>query len=152
MRARLGETTRRRMLWLGLTIGALGGTAKALALLSRTYIAFFDWDSAVVTSRAREIMVEAARDFVRDAAVPFIHVVGASDGDDELRAFALGFQRANAIAAILRNAGIPGDKLIISSTGNQRPLVPGRGREPQNRSVILIFRRSAARAEREVGP
>ncbi len=95
-------------------------------------------------------MLEAARNYPRTAAgydgyepLPFMHVVGASDGDDDLRAFALGFQRANAIAAMLRNAGVPAEKLIVSSIGNQRPLVPGRGREPQNRNVILIFNRNA---------
>ena len=50
--------------------------------------------------------------------------------------------RAESIASVFQEFGIPADKLSVHDYGDRRPLVPSTDRtEPQNRRVELLFKK-----------
>ena len=108
---------------------------------ARTYLVFFDWDSADLTDRARQIIAEAARNSTR-VQTTRIEVQGNAD-----RAGAppynqtLSLHRAQTVAAELVRHGVPHDQIDIQAFGDTRPLVPTAPgvREPQNRRVEIIL-------------
>ncbi|WP_431268180.1 OmpA family protein [Dankookia sp. P2] len=109
---------------------------------ARTYLVFFDWDRADLTSRAREIIAEAASNAGRVQATR-IEVAGHADrSGTPAYNQRLSQRRADAVAAELVARGISRNEISVSAYGESRPLVPTADgvREPQNRRVEIVLR------------
>jgi outer membrane protein OmpA-like peptidoglycan-associated protein len=112
------------------------------AAASRSYIVFFDWDKAVLTDRARQIVSEAAMNS-KKVQVTTIEVNGYTDtsGTPQYNQ-GLSVRRAQAVAAELVKDGVPQSAISIHGFGETHPLVPTgpNVREPQNRRVEIILK------------
>jgi OOP family OmpA-OmpF porin len=113
-----------------------------VAVPSRTYLVFFDWDRADLTDRARQIVAEAAQASTR---VQFtrIEVQGNADrSGTPAYNQGLSLRRAQTVAAELVRRGVQKSVIDIQAFGDTRPLVPTAPgvREPQNRRVEIILR------------
>jgi len=110
--------------------------------VNRTYLVFFDWDRADLTSRARAIVNEAAQATTR-VAVTRIEVAGHTDtsGTPQYNQ-GLSNRRAQVVAAELVRLGVPREAITTQAFGESRPLVQtAEGvREPQNRRVEIVLR------------
>ena len=109
---------------------------------ARTYLVFFDWDRADLTTRAREIIAEAAQNSTR-VQTTRIEVAGHADrsGTPQYNQ-RLSQRRADAVAAELVRQGVSRAAISITAFGETRPLVPTADgvREPQNRRVEIVLR------------
>jgi OOP family OmpA-OmpF porin len=114
----------------------------AMPAPARTYLVFFDWDRADLTTRAREIIGEAAQNSRRVQATR-IEVAGHADrsGTPQYNQ-RLSQRRADAVAAELVTRGIGRNEISVTAFGESRPLVPTADgvREPQNRRVEIVLR------------
>jgi len=110
--------------------------------VSRSYLVFFDWDKAVLTDRARQIVAEAAANSTK-VQYTRIEVNGYTDtsGTPKYNQ-GLSVRRAQSVAAELVKDGVPKAAISIQGFGETHLLVPtGAGvREPQNRRVEIIIR------------
>jgi outer membrane protein OmpA-like peptidoglycan-associated protein/outer membrane protein W len=108
---------------------------------AKTYLVFFDWDKAVLTPRATQIIAEAASDS-KTTSVTTIAVNGYTDtsGTPNYN-LGLSVRRAKAVEAQLVADGVPESEIETHGYGETHLLVPtGPGvREPQNRRVEIIF-------------
>ena len=109
---------------------------------ARTYLVFFDWDRADLTTRARAIINEAAQATTR-IAVTRIEVSGNTDrsGTPQYN-LGLSQRRASNVAAELVRLGVPRAAITTQAYGESRPLVQTANgvREPQNRRVEIVLR------------
>ncbi len=109
---------------------------------ARTYLVFFDWNRADLTSRAREIIGEAAQNARRVSATR-IEVAGHADrsGTPQYNQ-RLSQRRAEVVASELVARGISREEIGVTAFGESRPLVPTADgvREPQNRRVEIVLR------------
>jgi outer membrane protein OmpA-like peptidoglycan-associated protein len=110
--------------------------------VSRSYLVFFDWDKADLTTRARQIVSEAAANSTK-VQYTRLEVNGYTDtsGTPQYNQ-GLSVRRAQAVAAELVKDGVPKSAISIQGFGETHPLVPtGPGvREPQNRRVEIIIK------------
>ena len=109
---------------------------------ARTYLVFFDWDRADLTSRARQIVSEAAQASTH-VQTTRIEVQGNADrSGTPAYNQTLSLHRAQTVAAELVRLGVPRTAIDIQAFGDTRPLVPTAPgvREPQNRRVAIILR------------
>ena len=113
---------------------------------ARSYLVFFDWNQYALTSRARQIVVEAAH------ASTYVHttrinVNGYTDSSaapgpaGQKYNYALSVKRARSVEAELIRNGVPASEIVIRGYGDSNPLVPTgpNTREPQNRRVEIIL-------------
>lgn len=110
--------------------------------VSRSYLVFFDWDKAVLTERARQIVGEAAANSTK-VQYTRLEVNGYTDTSGTARYNqGLSVRRAQAVAAELVKDGVPKSAISIQGFGETHLLVPtGQGvREPQNRRVEIVIR------------
>ena len=109
---------------------------------SRSYLVFFDWDKAILSDRARQIIKDAA-DNSSKVQYTRIEVNGYTDtsGTKQYNQ-GLSVRRAQAVQAELVRNGVPANAITIQGFGDTKLLVPtGPGvREPQNRRVEIIIR------------
>ncbi len=109
---------------------------------ARSYLVFFDWDKATLTTRAQQIIKEAADNSTK-VSYTRIEVNGYTDtsGTPQYNQ-GLSMRRAQAVAAELVKDGVPQSAIAIQGFGETHLLVPtGPGvREPQNRRVEIIIR------------
>jgi outer membrane protein OmpA-like peptidoglycan-associated protein len=109
---------------------------------ARSYLVFFDWDKATLTTRAQQIIREAADNSTK-VKYTRIEVNGYTDtsGTPQYNQ-GLSVRRAQAVAAELVKDGVPQGAISIQGFGETHLLVPtGPGvREPQNRRVEIIIR------------
>jgi outer membrane protein OmpA-like peptidoglycan-associated protein len=108
----------------------------------RTYLVFFDWDRADLTTRARQI-VAAAADASTHVQTTRIEVNGYTDlSGTELYNKRLSIRRAQTVQTELVHDGVPANEISIHGYGESNPLVPtAKGvREPQNRRVEIILK------------
>jgi OOP family OmpA-OmpF porin len=108
---------------------------------ARTYLVFFDWDRSDLTTRARQIIGEAAQASTR-VATTRIEVDGHADKSGTATYNqGLSNRRAQAVAGELVRLGVPRTAIDIKAFGDTRPLVPTAAgvREPQNRRVEIIM-------------
>jgi outer membrane protein OmpA-like peptidoglycan-associated protein len=112
-----------------------------VAAPARSYLVFFDWDKAILTERARQIIREAADNSTK-VQYTRIEVNGYTDtsGTPQYNQ-GLSIRRAQAVAAELVRDGVPRQSITIQGFGETHLLVPtGPGvREPQNRRVEIII-------------
>ena len=109
---------------------------------SRSYLVFFDWDRAELTTRARQIVAEAATASTR-VRTTRIEVQGNADrSGTPAYNQGLSLRRARAVAAELVRHGVPQGEISVQGFGDTRPLVATAAgvREPQNRRVEIILR------------
>ena len=109
---------------------------------ARSYQVFFDWVTATLTNRARQVIAEAASAWSR-VATTRIETNGYTDSSGSARRNqALSIRRAEAVAAELVRHGVAKTAISIHGFGETRLLVAtGPGvREPQNRRVEIIIR------------
>ncbi|MGI3777488.1 MAG: OmpA family protein [Janthinobacterium lividum] len=108
---------------------------------ARTYLVFFDWDRADLTTRARQIISEAAQASTR-VHTTRIEVNGYTDlSGTPAYNQRLSVRRAESVQAELVRDGVPKSEIGIHGFGETNPLVPtAQGvREPQNRRVEIIL-------------
>ena len=116
-------------------------TPKKAAAAPDQYLLFFDWDSAVLDSQARQIVRTAAEN-ARRADVKSIILIGHADKSGPTAYNQrLSIRRANSVADELGRMGFPADSVLTSGRGETEPLVPTADgvREPQNRRVNILF-------------
>ncbi len=108
----------------------------------RTYLVFFDFDSAQLTQRARDIVAEAVQASARIQHTR-IEVAGNADAaGSSAYNQAISQRRADVVAAEMMRWGVPRSVIDIHAYGDTRPLVPTAAgvREPQNRRVEITYR------------
>ncbi len=108
---------------------------------ARSYLVFFDWNSAALTANARRIIAAAAENSTRIHTTR-IDVSGHADrSGTEAYNQALSKRRAQAVAAELVRRGVPRNEIAISAFGDTEPLVPTAPgvREAQNRRVRIVL-------------
>jgi outer membrane protein OmpA-like peptidoglycan-associated protein len=108
---------------------------------ARSYLVFFDWDSAALTARAQQIIADAAKNSTAVKATK-IDVAGHADKSGTASYNqTLSLKRANNVAAELVRLGVPKTAISISAFGDTKPLVPTAAgvREPQNRRVEIVL-------------
>lgn len=109
---------------------------------ARTYLVFFDWDRADLTSRAKQIIKEAALASTKTQLTK-IQVNGYTDlSGTAAYNQRLSVRRAEAVAKELVADGVPRAVISMEGFGETNPLVPtAKGvREPQNRRVEIILK------------
>jgi len=117
-------------------------TASAPAPPARTYLVFFDWNSAELSPRAHEIIAEAVRNSSR-LTYTRIEVTGSADRTGTERANqAISLRRARVVAAELERFGVPSAEIDIHAVGDTQlpvPTAPG-VRLRENRRVEIVYR------------
>ncbi|MCT6880312.1 MAG: OmpA family protein [Commensalibacter sp.] len=115
---------------------------------ARTYLVFFDWDRYTLTSRAREIVAQAAQASTH-VQTTRIEVNGYTDNSaahpgprGQRYNMGLSIKRARSVKAELIRNGVPASAIDIHGYGESNPLVKTgpNTREPQNRRVEIILR------------
>lgn len=116
--------------------------------VARTYLIFFDWDRSDLTSRAREIVAQAAQASTHVQTTQ-VEVSGYTDNSaihpgprGEKYNLGLSLRRANSVKSALVQDGIPVTSISIHGYGESHPLVATgpNTREPQNRRVEIVLR------------
>jgi len=108
---------------------------------TRTYLVFFDWDRSDLTTRARQIIAEAAT-ASSQVQTTQIDVNGYTDlSGSAAYNKQLSVRRAESVAAELVRDGVSEDDIVMKGFGESNPLVPtAKGvRDPQNRRVEIIL-------------
>ncbi len=117
-------------------------TPEAASPVARSYMVFFDWDRANLTTRARQIVAEAASASTR-VQVTRIEVAGHADRSGSERFnMGLSIRRAQAVADELMRDGVARELITTRGFGERQPLVTTADgvREPQNRRVEIVLR------------
>ncbi|WP_235961903.1 OmpA family protein [Falsiroseomonas selenitidurans] len=115
--------------------------AAAPAPVTRSFIVYFGLNSAGLTTRAREIVTEAA--IAARSGTTRIDVSGHTDRSGTPAANRrLSQRRAQAVASELRRQGIAASDITITALGETQPAIPTRNgvREPRNRRVEIVVR------------
>ena len=103
-------------------------------------LVFFDWNSAVVAPGGREIIGQAANTYRAGSPVT-LQVTGFTDtsGSPDYNQ-RLSERRANAVAGVLVQDGVPQNALMVTGRGENdlRVPTPDGVREPQNRRVEIV--------------
>jgi hypothetical protein len=104
------------------------------------YLVFFDWNSAVVSPSGREVIGLAANAYRTGSPVTlqvtgFTDTSGSADYNQQLSV-----RRANAVATVLVQDGVPQNALAVTGRGQNdlRVPTPDGVREPQNRRVEIV--------------
>ena len=109
---------------------------------AQTYLVFFDWDRAVLTDRARQIVHDAA-EASQHAANVRIEVNGNTDtSGTPTYNRELSLRRARVVAAELVKDGVAREAIAIQGFGDTHLLVPTAAgvREPRNRRVEIMIK------------
>ncbi len=109
--------------------------------ITRSYLVFFDWDRADLTSRARQIISEAAANAAK-VHVTRIDVSGHADASGTAAYNQrLSLRRADNVAAELVRLGVARSEISVMAFGDTHLLVPTAPgvREPQNRRVEIVL-------------
>ena len=136
--------------------GAISALALVLAVaapatpghsLSRTFLCFFEYDSASPTPRCQEIVLELYQQWAegyRTNPGLRIEIQGHADAEEDARKIAprLSTERAYAVAALFRQLGVPESAFMLRVYSADRMLTPTErdGPRSQNRRVELILR------------
>jgi outer membrane protein OmpA-like peptidoglycan-associated protein len=108
---------------------------------AKTFLVFFDWDRADLSTRGQAIVHDAA-DNSRRTQYTRIDVDGNTDTSGTPRYnMGLSERRARVVANELVRDGVPQSAIAMHAFGDTKLLVPtGPGvREPQNRRVEIVY-------------
>lgn len=114
---------------------------------ARSFLVFFDFDSAALNDRSVQIVDQAARNAAA-LKTTRIELDGYTDsssahGGKRGKAYNLKLsqRRAQTVGAELVRSGVPANEIVIQAFGEEHPLVPTgpNVREPQNRRVEIII-------------
>jgi outer membrane protein OmpA-like peptidoglycan-associated protein len=122
--------------------GAVAPPAPPPVAVARTYLVFFDWDRADLTSRAREIVAAAAQASTH-VQTTRIEVSGYTDlSGTAAYNQKLSVRRAESVQKELIRDGVAASEIAIHGYGESNPLVPTAPgvREPQNRRVEIVLK------------
>jgi len=115
--------------------------AAPVAPMPKSFIVFFDFDKANVTSEATSIVQKAAAS-AKQGNVARVELVGHADrvGSDKYN-LALSEKRAQAVKDELVRQGVPANAIVTVARGESAPLIstPDGIREPQNRRVEIVL-------------
>jgi outer membrane protein OmpA-like peptidoglycan-associated protein len=105
----------------------------------KVFLVFFDWDRDTVTPEGKAVIQQAAEIF-RSGGTVQIQVTGYTDRSGS-PAFnqRLSERRANNVASVLSQMGVPRSQMTVSGHGENDNRVPTADgvREPQNRRVEI---------------
>jgi outer membrane protein OmpA-like peptidoglycan-associated protein len=121
---------------------AIAAPAIAPAPVTRSYIVYFASNSAALSTRARQILGEAAA-AARGGSNTRIDVSGHTDTRGSATANQrLSERRAESVAAELRRQGIRREDIVVRGAGESELAVQTANnvREPQNRRVEIVLR------------
>lgn len=108
---------------------------------AKTFLVFFDWDKADLTSRSQGIVRDAAT-YSTHQSYTRIDVDGNADtSGTPTYNQGLSERRAHVVAAELVRDGVPQSAISMHAYGDTKLLVPTgpNTREPQNRRVEIVF-------------
>jgi OmpA-OmpF porin, OOP family len=108
---------------------------------AQTYLVFFDWNQASLSSRAMQVVGQAAN-ASHNQNVTTLNVSGYTDTSGTPKYnMGLSLRRAQAVAAQLVVDGVPKSEIAINAYGETHLLVPTgpNVREPQNRRVEIVL-------------
>jgi len=111
------------------------------AAAARSFMVFFDWNSATITSDAAAIIQDAAQSAV-SLGVTRIELTGHADRSGSTAYNqGLSLRRAEAVKAQLLALGLSASEIVTIGKGEEAPLVPTPDgvREPQNRRVEIVL-------------
>jgi len=107
-----------------------------------TYLLYFELSSTRLTKESEKLLPQALN-YIRNNAFSDISISGHSDriGSRDIN-IKLSKDRANAVAKLLINMGVPPESLKVESHGTELPLIdkPEGVPEPRNRRVELVVR------------
>lgn len=107
----------------------------------RTYIVFFDWDSAAILPAARDTITQAVEN-AKKGGVSRLVLTGHADTSGTNRYNqALSERRARNVQAEMQSQGLNSVSYSVQAKGETEPLVPTADgvREPQNRRVEIVL-------------
>lgn len=110
-------------------------------VLDRSYMVFFDWNSAEISADAAAIIQDAAQSALT-RGVSRIELTGHADrSGSPAYNQALSLRRAEAVKAHLLEIGMTTAEIVTLGKGESAPLVPTPDgvREPQNRRVEIVL-------------
>ncbi|RAU20171.1 hypothetical protein CU669_19755 [Paramagnetospirillum kuznetsovii] len=114
---------------------------KAMPMVAKNYIVFFDFDKSVVTPEASRVIQQAAAAAKSNGSAR-IDLTGHTDlsGSSKYNQ-ALSQKRADAVKAQLIAQGVPAGQIVTVAKGKTSPMVPTPDgvREPQNRRVEIVL-------------
>lgn len=105
------------------------------------HLAFFAWDSVYISPVARTIIEQAAADYKAGRVVQ-LNIAGHTDRSGSAAYNqGLSVRRAQAVAKLLGELGVPASALTVQGFGETRPAVPTADgvREERNRRVEITF-------------
>ncbi|TDP46946.1 OmpA family protein [Zavarzinia compransoris] len=108
---------------------------------ARSFMVFFDWNSAAITPDAAAIIQDAAQSAV-SLGVTRIELTGHADRSGSTAYNqGLSLRRAEAVKAQLISLGLNEGEIVTVGKGEEAPLVPTPDgvREPQNRRVEIVL-------------
>ncbi len=111
------------------------------ASFARSYVVFFDWDSAALSDEARAIIADAAKAAI-SLGTARIELTGHADRSGSASYnLALSNRRAAAVKQELMGLGMAAHDIVAVGRGETAPLVPTPDgvREPQNRRVEIAL-------------
>lgn len=106
------------------------------------YLVFFNWDSAELSSGAKNVIEAIAQEVAKNPPAQVIingHADTSGDADYNQK---LAFKRANAVRDALVSLGVSADKMVVDGRGENELLVETTDnvREPANRRVNVSFK------------
>jgi OmpA-OmpF porin, OOP family len=115
--------------------------APAATAPAASFIVYFDFDSATITSQGAQTIQQAAS-AIKGQQAARITVTGHTDltGSEQYNQ-RLSQRRANAVKAALMRLGVPADSIAVVGKDGENPAVPTPigVREPKNRSAVIVF-------------
>lgn len=105
------------------------------------FIAFFDWDKAILTPVGRDVVRRAAEQAKAGKPVRIVATGHADRSGPEPYNLKLSMHRADAVKAELVRHGLEVGQIDIAYKGESEPRVetPDGQREPENRRVEIVF-------------
>lgn len=112
---------------------------KSIGAVSRSYLAFFDFNSATLSSAAKDIIERSVDNAKNDST--FIITGHADRAGSSSYNEALSGRRAAAVKAELRRLGVGSSRIQTNAKGESTPLISTEDgvREPQNRRVEIVY-------------
>jgi peptidoglycan-associated lipoprotein len=118
---------------------ALSAEAAAAREAMENQDILFDFDSAVLSADAQEILREKARWLQSNPRVTVILEGHCDDRGTNEYNLALGEKRARSARKFLMTLGVGGSRLSTVSYGEERPLIPGESEEARARNRRVHF-------------